>query len=271
MKSARMNDAKIPDHQTTLPRRGIERLTAVVGTKRTPSSGLPDLHALDWVAVEHSIFTNGYAHVPRIVQASACRSLRALYDHDQRFRSRIVMARYNFGQGEYSYFAYPLPALVAHLRTHLYTHLAPIANRMMDKLNRPQRYPATLAAFQKECRRQGQTQPTPLLLRYHRGDFNCLHRDVYGPTHFPLQAMVMLSRKGREFEGGEFVLVENRPRQQSRVTVLNPGLGDLIIFPVFERPAAGTRGTLRTNMRHGVSPITAGHRYVLGVIFHDAP
>ena len=180
------------------------------------------------------------------------------------------MARYNFGQGEYSYFAYPLPALVSHLRTHLYTHLAPIANRMMDRLNRPQRYPATLAAFQQACRRQGQTQPTPLLLRYDSGDFNCLHRDIYGPTHFPLQAMVMLSRKGQEFEGGEFVLVENRPRQQSRVTVLTPGLGDLIIFPVFERPAAGHRGTLRANMRHGVSRVTAGHRCVLGIIFHDA-
>lgn len=180
------------------------------------------------------------------------------------------MARYNFGQGEYSYFAYPLPTLVSHLRTHLYTHLAPIANRMMDRLNRPQRYPSTLTAFQKECRRQGQTQPTPLLLRYHSGDFNCLHRDIYGPTLFPLQAMVMLSRKGQEFEGGEFVLVENRPRQQSRATVLNPGLGDLIIFPVFERPAAGNRGIMRTNMRHGVSPITTGHRCVLGIIFHDA-
>ena len=225
---------------------------------------------MDWVAVEHSILTHGYAHVPRIVQSSACRSLRALYDHDRYFRSRIVMARYNFGQGEYSYFAYPLPTLVSHLRTHLYTHLAPIANRLMDRLNRSQRYPSTLAAFHKECRRQGQIQPTPLLLRYHSGDFNCLHRDLYGPTYFPLQAMVMLSRQGREFEGGEFVLVENRPRQQSRATVLNPGLGDLIIFPVFERPAAGNRGILRTNMRHGVSPVTAGHRCVLGIIFHDA-
>ncbi len=180
------------------------------------------------------------------------------------------MARYNFGQGEYSYFAYPLPALVSQLRTHLYTHLAPIANRMMDRLNRAQRYPATLAAFQKECRRQGQTQPTPLLLRYHRGDFNCLHRDLYGPTLFPLQAMVMLSRKGQEFEGGEFVLVENRPRQQARVVAFNPDLGDLIIFPVHERPVQGKRAYIRASMRHGVSPVKTGQRYVLGVIFHEA-
>ena len=237
---------------------------------RKPPSGLPDLQTLDWIAVEHSILTKGYAHVPQIVQSSACRSLRSLYDHDRYFRSRIVMARYNFGQGEYSYFAYPLPALVSHLRTHLYTHLAPIANGMMDRMNRPQRYPSTLAAFHKECRRQGQSQPTPLLLRYHGGDFNCLHRDVYGPTLFPLQAMVMLSRNRQEFEGGEFVLVENRPRQQARVTAFNPDLGDIIIFPVHERPVEGKRGYIRASMRHGVSPVRTGQRDVLGVIFHEA-
>ncbi len=180
------------------------------------------------------------------------------------------MARYNLGRGEYSYFAYPLPALVSHLRTHLYTHLAPIANRMMDRLNRSPRYPSTLAAFQKECRLQGQTQPTPLLLRYDSGDFNCLHRDIYGPTLFPFQAMVMLSRKGQEFEGGEFVLVENRPRQQARVIAFNPDLGDLLIFPVHERPVRGKRGYVRASMRHGVSPLKTGRRYVLGVIFHEA-
>ncbi len=180
------------------------------------------------------------------------------------------MARYQFGQGEYSYFAYPLPVLVSHLRTRLYTHLAPIANRMMETMNRSQQYPSTLAAFQKECRRQGQTQPTPLLLRYHSGDFNCLHRDLYGPTHFPLQAMVMLSQKGHEFEGGEFVLVENRPRQQASATVFTPDLGDLLIFPVHERPLQGKRGYVRASMRHGVSPLKTGHRHVLGIIFHDA-
>ncbi len=180
------------------------------------------------------------------------------------------MARYYFGQGEYSYFTYPLPALVSHLRTSLYTRLAPIANRMMERMNRSYRYPPTLAALRRECHRQGQTKPTPLLLRYHRGDYNCLHRDLYGPTFFPLQAMVMLSQKGQEFEGGEFVLVENRPRQQASVTAFTPDLGDLIIFPVHERPIPGKRGYLRASMRHGVSPLRTGQRYVLGIIFHDA-
>ncbi len=246
-------------------------MTAMVGTKRTRSSDrLPNLHALDWMAVEQSILTSGYAHLSRIVRLSACRTLRTLYDHDRYFRSRIVMARHGFGRGEYSYFAYPLPTLVSHLRTHLYAHLAPIANRMMDRLNRARRYPPTLAAFQRECREQGQTQPTPLLLRYRRGDFNCLHRDIYGEMLFPLQAMVMLSAPGTEFQGGEFVLVENRPRQQARVIAFNPDPGDLLIFPVYERPVQGKRGFVRASMRHGISPLKAGQRCVLGLLFHDA-
>ncbi len=235
-----------------------------------PATRLPNLRTLDWASIEDSILTSGYAHVPRLVHPSACRALRTLYDQDRYFRSRIVMARYQFGQGEYSYFAAPLPALVSHLRARLYARLAPMANDMMARMNRSQRYPATLAAFRKDCHRQGQTQPTPLLLRYHAGDFNCLHRDIYGPTHFPLQAMVMLSAPGKECEGGDFVLVENRPRQQARVTVLHPALGDLIVFPVYERPVQGKRGVLRASLRHGVSPLTAGRRYVLGIIFHDA-
>ncbi len=235
-----------------------------------PMTRLPNLHALDWASIEDLLLTNGYAHVPNVVQASACRSLRKLYDQDRYFRSRIVMARYQFGQGEYSYFAYPLPALVSHLRTRLYARLAPIANHMMERLNRPQRYPPTLGAFRTTCHRQGQTHPTPLLLRYGAGDFNCLHRDLYGPTMFPLQAMVMLSAPWKEFEGGDFVLVENRPRQQARVTVLHPDLGDLIIFPVYERPVQGKRGALRASLRHGVSPLKTGRRSVLGIIFHDA-
>ena len=231
---------------------------------------LPKLHTLDWVSITDSLLTNGYAHVPRVVQSSACQALRELYDQDRRFRSRIVMARYQFGQGEYSYFTYPLPALVSHLRTSLYARLAPIANHMMEQMNRSQRYPSTLGAFRNACHRQGQSQPTPLLLRYHAGDFNCLHRDIYGPTFFPLQAMVMLNAPGKDFEGGDFVLVENRPRRQASVTVFNPALGDLIIFPVYERPVQGKRGYLRASMRHGVSPLKTGERYVLGIIFHDA-
>ena len=180
------------------------------------------------------------------------------------------MARYNFGQGEYSYFAEPLPEVVAHLRRHLYPFLVPIANHMMEVMNQPQRYPPTLVAFRKQCRLQGQTQPTPLLLRYEAGGFNCLHRDLYGPTLFPLQAMIMLSQPGEDFQGGEFLLVENRPRQQARGIALNPDQGDLIIFPVADRPVQGKRGILRASMRHGVSPVTWGQRWVLGIIFHDA-
>ncbi len=231
---------------------------------------LSNFHTLDWAAIADSLLTSGYAHVPRVLPASACRALRALYNHDRYFRSRIVMARYQFGQGEYSYFAYPLPAAVAQLRTRLYARLAPVANRMMAMMNRPQRYPATLAAFRNACHRRGQTRPTPLLFRYNAGDFNCLHRDIYGPTWFPLQVMVMLNSPGKDFDGGDFVLVENRPRRQAKATVCRPALGDLIIFPVYERPVQGTRGVLRAAMRHGVSPLTAGQRHVLGIIFHDA-
>lgn len=235
-----------------------------------PTTRLPNLHALDWASIEDSLLTSGYAHVPRLVPASACRALRNLYDQNRYFRARVVMARYQFGQGEYAYFASPLPPLVSHLRTRLYACLSPIANGMMARMNRAPRYPATLEAFREDCRRQGQRHPTPLLLRYRTGDFNCLHRDLYGPTFFPLQAMIMLNAPGKDFEGGEFVLVENRPRQQSKVIALHPALGDLIIFPVHERPVLGKRGYLRASVRHGVSPLTTGERYVLGIIFHDA-
>ena len=231
---------------------------------------LPDVSQLNWPSIFQTLLSGGWAHVPRLVNSSACRSITKLYDQDRYFRSRIDMARYHFGQGTYAYFVEPLPTVVAHLRTHLYTHLAPIANHMMDMMKQPQRYPLTHEAFRKECHREGQTKPTPLLLRYEVGGFNCLHRDIYGPTLFPLQAMVMLSQPGQEFEGGEFLLVENRSRQQARGTVLKPDLGDLIIFPVSDRPVQGKRGMLRASMRHGVSPITSGQRWALGIIFHDA-
>lgn len=230
----------------------------------------PDFQVLDWISITDSILTQGWAHVPGLVKSSVCRSLPKLYAVDRHFRSRIDMARYNFGEGGYSYFAHPLPEVVAYIRTHLYPHLVPIANHMMEQLNRPIQYPASHAAFQKECQRYGQVNPTPLLLRYEEGGFNCLHRDIYGPTLFPLQAMVMLSQPGKDFQGGEFLLVENRPRQQSRGVVLNPKQGDLLIFPVSDRPVQGKRGMLRVSMRHGVSPVLAGKRWVLGVIFHDA-
>ncbi len=180
------------------------------------------------------------------------------------------MESFNFGLGEYAYFAEPLPKVVQHLRTQLYAYLAPIANRMMRELRLKHVYPPTLNQFRKRCQAVGQTKPTPLMLYYEADGFNCLHRDLYGPTVFPLQAMVMLSQKNEEFEGGEFILVENRPRQQSRATVLTPNLGDLIIFPVSDRPVPGKRGMLRASMRHGVSRIKKGQRWALGIIFHDA-
>ena len=180
------------------------------------------------------------------------------------------MERFNFGIGDYAYFANPLPKIVAELRTQLYERLTPIANRMVKGMGLSHQYPNTLAQFRRRCHIVGQTKPTPLLLRYEAGGFNCLHRDLYGKTVFPLQVMVMVSQRDKEFTGGEFVLVENRPRQQSRATVLNPDLGDLIVFPVSERPTQGKRGMLRATMRHGVSRITSGQRWALGIIFHDA-
>lgn len=231
---------------------------------------LLDLNVLDWISIQDSLLASGWARVPGLIRPSACRSLTKLYNQNLHFRSRINMSRYNFGQGEYSYFADPLPDIVTYLRVHLYAHLVPTANRMMEMMKQSVRYPSTLSAFRHTCRCAGQTQPTPLLLRYGPGGFNCLHRDIYGPTLFPLQAMIMLSRPGYDFEGGEFLLVENRPRQQARGTALNPGQGDLIIFPVSDRPVQSKCGIQRASMRHGVSPVTSGQRWVLGIIFHDA-
>jgi hypothetical protein len=180
------------------------------------------------------------------------------------------MERYQFGHGEYSYFAAPLPKIVETLRQVLYKHLAQLANYMVESMGGAPTYPKTLSQFLKICHANGQVRPTPLMLRYEAGGFNCLHRDLYGPTVFPLQTMVMLSQQGKDFKGGEFVLVENRPRKQSRATVLNPQQGEMIIFPVSKRPVQGKRGILRATMRHGVSPIQSGHRWTLGIIFHDA-
>ncbi len=226
--------------------------------------------ALDWPAIEAAIAAEGHARTPPLLGAGECRELIALYPEDRRFRRRIEMARYRFGEGDYGYFAEPLPAVVAELRAALYTHLAPIANRMMAEIGRPAHYPASLAGYRRLCHAAGQTRPTPLLLRYGAGGYNCLHRDLYGELLFPLQVTAMLSRRGVDYQGGEFLLVENRPRQQARGEAIAAELGELLIFPVNERPVAGKRGTLRAAMRHGVSRIRTGERYALGVIFHDA-
>ena len=239
-------------------------------TIRQPLSLESTLHSWDWVSIADSIVAKGYAHLPKIFSTNMCHQFISLYPEEARFRSRIVMERYRFGLGEYSYFAAPLPEIVETLRQVLYKHLTPLANYMVESMGGASIYPKTLSQFLKICHAKGQVHPTPLILRYETGGFNCLHRDLYGPTVFPLQAMIMLSQQGRDFEGGEFVLVENRPRQQARATAVNPQQGEMIIFPVSERPVQGKRGILRATMRHGVSPIHSGHRWTLGIIFHDA-
>ncbi len=228
------------------------------------------IDGLDWTGIEAALDDHGHASTGRLLDAAECNELIALYDDDARFRSRIDMARYRFGSGDYAYFANPLPGPVAELRHALYRHLAPIANRMTAAMGRPERYPTTLDAYLETCHAAGQTRPTPLMLRYRSGGFNNLHRDLYGALIFPLQAVAMLSRPGEDYTGGEFLLVENRPRQQARGEAVTAEQGELVIFPVFERPVAGKRGSLRAAMRHGVSRVRSGERYALGCIFHDA-
>lgn len=224
----------------------------------------------DWPAVEAAVRVDGYARLPAMLSPEDCRSLTAHYGDDARFRSRIDMARYRFGVGDYAYFAEPLPELVAELREALYARLTPIANGMTGDMGSGIRYPATLGAFRRRCRAAGQTKPTPLLLRYAAGGYNCLHRDLYGDLAFPLQAVVVLSARGADYEGGEFLLVENRARQQARGEALTLEQGELLIFPVFERPVPGKRGFVKAAMRHGVSRLRSGERFALGIIFHDA-
>src|SRR5579864_4102048 len=212
----------------------------------------------------------GYAVVSGLLSPEECRTLAAGYGDDALFRSRIVMAKHGFGRGEYKYFAYPLPGLVAGLRESLYPELAGIANRWNEATGIDVRYPRDLAGFLDRCQRAGQTKPTPLLLQYGEGDYNCLHQDIYGEHVFPLQVTILLSAPGRDFTGGEFVLTEQRPRMQSRAEVVPLGKGDAVIFAVNDRPVQGTRGPYRVKLRHGVSRLRSGHRHTLGVIFHDA-
>lgn len=205
-----------------------------------------------------------------MLRPSECGALAKCYASDDLFRSKVVMARHGFGRGEYKYFAYPLPEIVAGLRTALYPGLSGIANRWNETLGIDLRYPADHAAFLERCHRAGQTKPTPLVLQYGAGDYNCLHQDLYGEHVFPLQITILLSVPGQDFTGGEFVLTEQRPRMQSRAEIVPLGQGDAVIFPVRHRPVQGTRGPYRVNLRHGVSRVRAGHRHTLGIIFHDA-
>jgi len=223
----------------------------------------------DWTAVEAALDEQGAAVLPGLLEAEECAELAAHYDDSAGFRSTVVMARHGFGRGEYKYFRYPLPATVDALRQNLYPRLAPIANRWNEAMRSPVQYPGTLAAWLERCHRAGQTKPTPLLLHYKAGDYNCLHQDLYGEHVFPIQATVLLSDQ-RGFAGGEFVLTEQRPRQQSRAEVISLAQGDAVLFAVNHRPAMGARGYHRVTMRHGVSRLHSGERMTLGVIFHDA-
>jgi len=226
--------------------------------------------SLDWAALEADIARQGFALTPPLLSPAECVELIGLYGDDQAFRKRIVMARHASGEGDYGYFAEPLPPLVARLRERFYAGLAPIADRMMQAMRRDVRYPASLEDYRAVCADAGQTKPTPLMLRYGEGGYNRLHRDLYGELSFPIQATAMLSRPGEDFEGGQFLLVENRPRQQAIGTAVDLPQGCFILFPTNERPVQGARSILRASLRHGVSRVTRGERYTLGLIFHDA-
>jgi hypothetical protein len=225
---------------------------------------------LGWQQMVSDLDDYGCAVAKGVLTPEECRELSSCYDHDEYFRSRIVMAQHGFGRGEYKYWAYPLPKTIETLRRTLYPQLAAVANRWNQIMKIDVRYPATHAAFLEQCHRAGQVRPTPLLLRYGKGDFNCLHQDVYGDLVFPLQIAFLLSVPGEDFTGGEFVLVEQRPRMQSRIEVVQLGQGDGVIFVVHHRPVQGARGTYRVNLRHGVSRLRSGRRHTMGVIFHDA-
>jgi hypothetical protein len=224
----------------------------------------------EWRAALAALDADGYAVLPGLLDAGDCRALAALYDEAAAFRSRVVMARHNFGSGEYKYLRYPLPPPVAALRTALYARLAPLANDWHRRLRLGPRFPPDLDTFLGRCHAAGQTRPTPLLLRYEAGDYNRLHQDLYGEHVFPIQATILLDAPGDDFTGGEFVLVEQRPRLQSRAEIVPLGRGDAVLFAVNHRPVTGTRGDYRVMMRHGISRVRSGRRRTLGIIFHDA-
>jgi hypothetical protein len=226
--------------------------------------------AIEWTQVTEALDAQGCAVLKNLLTSEQCRAMSALYQDEAYFRSRIVMGRHGFGRGEYQYFSYPLPPLIQQLRPALYAQLTGIANRWNEAMGIDIRYPASHEAFLKRCHDAGQTRPTPLLLQYGPGDYNCLHQDLYGEHVFPLQVAILLSEPGRDFTGGEFVLTEQRPRMQSRPEVVPLGQGDAVAFAVHHRPVQGTRGVYRVNLRHGVSRIRSGHRHTVGVIFHDA-
>ena len=228
------------------------------------------LEALDWDAVAASLDAEGCARIETLLAPAECEEIAALYANEARFRSKVVMARHGFGRGEYRYFNYPLPGLVAGLRTAIYPRLAPIANRWNAAMGVDARFPSKHSEYLRRCHKAGQRKPTPLLLHYGEGDYNCLHQDLYGEHVFPLQMTILLSAPERDFRGGEFVMTEQRPRMQSRPQVVRLEQGDAVVFAVHHRPVRGARGTDRVNLRHGVSRVHSGRRHTVGIIFHDA-
>jgi hypothetical protein len=242
--------------------------------KATELRPTPDIaarvDAIDWTRVTADLDGQGCAVLKGLLSPDECRAIAGLYPDDTKFRSRIVMGRHGFGRGEYKYFSYPLPDVIAELRPALYARLCGIANRWNQTMGIDIRYPLAHQAFLKRCHDAGQIRPTPLLLQYGAGDYNCLHQDLYGEHVFPLQVAILLSEPGRDFAGGEFVLTEQRPRMQSRAEVVSLARGEAVIFAVNQRPVAGTRGSYRVTMRHGVSRVRSGRRHTLGIIFHDA-
>jgi hypothetical protein len=249
-------------------RKDRAEIREAAGLKGLMSAG--KVEAANWNRVGEEIDAFGCAVVGPLLSPKDCAFLSAAYDEDEMFRSKVVMARHGYGRGEYKYFSYPLPKIVAELREALYPRLAAIANGWNEAMGKPERFSETHAEYLARCHAAGQTRPTPLLLQYGPGDYNCLHQDLYGELVFPLQVAILLSRPGENFTGGEFVLTEQRPRMQSRVEVVPLAQGEGVIFPVHHRPVKGTRGTHRVTMRHGVSRLRSGRRHTLGIIFHDA-
>ncbi len=248
---------------------------SLVAHPEVPGAAAPrrtqiDPAAIDWARIAAALDAEGYATVPALLDAQECRDLAALYDAEGAFRSRVVMERHRFGRGEYKYLRYPLPAAVAALRQGLYPGLAAIAERWRRALGEDGGFPPSLDAYLEICHAAGQSRPTPLILKYEAGDYNCLHQDLYGALVFPLQLTVLLSDPAAEFTGGEFLLVEQRPRTQSKGEIVPLRQGEAVIFPMHHRPVFGTRGAYRAVMRHGVSRVRSGRRFTLGIIFHDA-
>jgi uncharacterized protein len=239
-------------------------------TERLSSSERDRISCYDWAMIESDLSSYGASVLENLLTKQECEWIAALYSEEVHFRSHIVMARHGFGKGEYRYFKYPLPGLIEELRTSLYSRLAPIANQWNERMGEATGYPAEHSEFLKRCHDRGQLRPTPLLLQYAPGDYNCLHQDLYGDLAFPIQVAILLSEPVEDFTGGEFVLAEQRPRMQTRAEVVPLGQGDAVAFAVHHRPMQGSRGTYRVNLRHGVSRVRSGRRHTVGIIFHDA-